>query len=228
MSVLDELRKENPHLEIYDIYGEEFRRFGRISDLDCSEMIEYMEKETEIPKVGHHYILDDENMHGFSLYQTARNENYGLVDVELGYCNGHSSFLNGLEYHKTNEFNIAVTDMVLFLGMVQDVQDGMFDTKNARAFYVPKGSVIELYQTSMHYAPVEVYKSGFKCGVILQKGTNEITGIVDSEAKGEKRLLFKKNTWLMVHPEYKEFVNLGAYPGIFGTNFEIHTIHEQE
>ena len=64
--------------------------------------------------------------------------------------------------------------------------------------------------------------------MILERGTNEITGNVDSEAKGEKRLLFKKNTWLMVHPEYKEFVDLGAYPGIFGTNFEIHTIHEQE
>lgn len=226
MTVLEKLRAANPHIEIYDIHGEEFRRFGRVSDLDCGEMIHYMETETEIPETGHTYIPDDDRMHGFQLYRTAREENYGLMEIEVGYCNGHSSYLNGLEYHKTNEFNIAVTDMVIFLGMVQDVRDGVFDTKDARAFYVAKGEVVELYQTSMHYAPVEVYRSGFQCGVILQKGTNEITGIVDVNAVGEKRLLFKKNTWLMVHPDYHEFVALGAYPGIRGENFRINPVEE--
>ena len=221
METLDKLRKKNPHLKIYDIHSEEFKKFGRVSDLDCSEMIRYMEENTEIPQEGHYYIPDDEKMHNFSLYQKAKEENYGLMDIELGYCNGHSNYLNGLEYHKTNEFNIAVTDMVIFLGMVKDIQEGKFDTSHAKAFFVAKGEVVELYQTSMHYAPVEVYKSGFKCGVILQKGTNEITGIVDQNATGEKRMLFKKNTWLMVHPDYEEFVALGAYPGICGENFKI-------
>lgn len=226
MTVLEKLRAANPHIEIHDVHGEEFRRFGRVSDLDCGEMIRYMEAETEIPETGHYYIPDDDRMHGFELYRTAGEEHYGLMEIELGYCNGHSSCLNGLEYHKTNEFNIAVTDMIIFLGMLQDVRDGVFDTKEARAFYVANGEVVELYQTSMHYAPVEVYRSGFKCGVILQKGTNEITGIVDRKASGERRLLFKKNTWLMVHPDYQEFVDLGAYPGIRGENFRINPVEE--
>lgn len=224
MTVLEKLREANPDLTIYTVHDDEFKRFGKVSELDCREMIRYMEEETEIPKNGHYYIPDDEKMHHFRLYETAKKENYGLMDIELGYCNGHSSYLNGLEYHKTNEFNIAVTDMVLFLGMVQDIENGVFDTKNARAFYVAQGEVVELYQTSMHYAPVEVFASGFKCGVILQKGTNEITGIVDRNASGEHRMLFKKNTWLMVHPDYQEFVDLGAYPGICGENLKLNSL----
>ena len=226
MTVLERLQELNPHVKIYGVDSEEFRMFGKVSKIDCSEMIDYLQNQTEIPEKGHYYTPDDDKMHGFNLYKKAKEENYGLMDIELGYCNGHSNYLNGLEYHKTNEFNIAATDMVIFLGMVQDIKDGYFDTKDAKAFFVPEGTTVELYQTSMHYAPVEVHKSGFKCGVILQKGTNEITGIVDTSASDEHRMLFKMNTWLMVHTDYQEFVKLGAYPGLCGENYKINPLED--
>ncbi len=224
MNTLEKLQAANPHITIYDIYSTEFKRFGRVSQLDCSEMIDYLENQTEIPETGHYYTPDDEHMHSFKLYDVAYRENYGLIEVELGYCNGHSTYLNGMEYHKTNEFNIAATDMVIFLGCVIDMEGNYFDTKHARAFYVAKGEVVELYQTTLHYAPCKVFESGFKCGVILSKNTNVLTGIVDTNAVGEHRLLFKQNTWLMVHPDYTEFVELGAFPGIQGENFHINAL----
>lgn len=223
-STLERLREANPHITIYDIYSDEFKRFGKVSDLDCSEIIEYMDKHTEIPKEGNFYTPHDKNMEQFSVYKEAYEKNYGLVDVEIGYCNGHSTYLNGLEYHKTNEFNIGATDMIIFLAMVQDMEGITIDTKHARAFFLGKGEVVELYQTSMHYAPCKVFESGFKCGVILTKPTNVLTGIVDRNATGEHRMLFKQNTWLVVHPDFKEFVDLGAYPGITGENYKINCL----
>lgn len=220
-NTLKELRKINPHVEIFDIYSKEFKRFGKVSDLDCSEIIDYLIRETEIPQEGNFYTPIDKNMEEFQVFKEAYNKNYGLIDVEIGYCNGQSTHLNGLEYHKTNEFNIGATDMVIFLAMVQDMNGNYIDTKDARAFFLGKGEVVELYQTSMHYAPCKVHVSGFKCGVILSRSTNVLTNIVDIKAEGEHRLLFKQNTWLVVHPDFKEFVDMGAFPGITGENTKI-------
>lgn len=220
-NTLAKLRKINEHVEILDIYGSEFKRFGRVSSLDCSEIIGYIQRKTVIPKEGNYYIPHDKSMEKFRVYREAYERNFGLVDIEIGYCNGQSSYLNGLEYHKTNEFNIGVTDMVIFLAMIQDLNGNYIDTKVAKAFFLGKGEVVELYQTSMHYAPCKVFESGFKCGVILTRPTNVLTNIVDVNAEGEHRLLFKQNTWLVVHPEFKEFVEMGAFPGITGENIKI-------
>lgn len=223
---LKRLREANKHIEIFDVHSNEFKRFGRVSSLDCSEIIEYMEKETTIPAESNFYTPIDLKMEKFRVYEEAYKKNYGLIDVEIGYCNGQSEYLNGLEYHKTNEFNVGVTDLVIFLAMVQDMDGNYIDTKNARAFFLAKGEAVELYQTSMHYAPCKVFKSGFKCGVILAKPTNVLTGIVDVLAEGEHRLLFKQNTWLVVHPEFKEFVDMGAFPGIRGENYKINCLED--
>ena len=45
------------------------------------------------------------------------------MPIQIGYCNGPNSTLNGLEYHKSSEINIAITDMVLLLGKVQEVEN---------------------------------------------------------------------------------------------------------
>lgn len=41
---------------------------------------------------------------------------YGELPIQIGYCNGHNSKLNALEYHRSSEVNVAVTDIILFLG----------------------------------------------------------------------------------------------------------------
>ena len=43
------------------------------------------------------------------------------MPIQIGYCNGNNNKLNGLEYHRDSEINIAVTDMVLMIGMEQDL-----------------------------------------------------------------------------------------------------------
>ena len=49
----------------------------------------------------------------------------------IGYCNGHNSLLNAVEYHRSSEVNVAATDLILLIGMQQDIEaDYTYDTKS--------------------------------------------------------------------------------------------------
>ena len=59
-----------------------------------------------------------------------------------------------------------MTDMILLLGKQQDIEsDDTYDTAKVKAFFVPAGTVIEVYATTLHYAPCGVDKKGFRCVV---------------------------------------------------------------
>ena len=108
--------------------------------------------------------------------------------------------LNALEYHKSSEINVAATDAVLLLGSKQDIKDDFtYDTSLAQAFLLPKGTAVELYATTLHYAPCGVGNDGFKVAIILPKGTN--LDLDEEHAKGEDGHLTAKNKWLLGHPD---------------------------
>jgi hypothetical protein len=147
---------------------------------------------------------------------------YGDMPIQIGYCNGPNSTLNGLEYHKSSEINIAITDMVLLLGKVQDVEDNFFNSNDVIAFFIPKGTAVELYSTTLHFAPCKVNNEGFKTIVILPKGTNDpLLSNIQKRTK-EDELLFMKNKWLIAHPEREQLINKGAHPGIKGENIKVY------
>ncbi len=143
---------------------------------------------------------------------------YGGMPIQIGYCNGHNKYLNALEYHRDSEINIAVKDLVLLLGQEQDIQaDHTYDTSKVEAFLVPAGTVIEVYATTLHYAPCHVNEDGFQCVVVLPKGTN--TDIRKEEGITlEDKLLFARNKWLIAHEDAKVD---GAFNGLKGENLHI-------
>ena len=144
---------------------------------------------------------------------------YGQLPIQVGYCNGRNRKMNAMEYHRTSEINVAATDLVLMLGRQQDVgEDGTYDTSLAEAFLVPAGTVIEVYATTLHYAPCHVEEDGFRCVVILPKGTNTDMEPVE-ELFFEDKLLFAKNKWLIGHREGGLPKN--AYLGLRGSNPEL-------
>ena len=58
---------------------------------------------------------------------------------------------------------------------------------------------VEVYATTLHYAPCGVDGAGFKVAIVLPKGTNLD---LDREHKGgEDGHLTAKNKWLLGHPE---------------------------
>ncbi|WP_152655216.1 DUF4867 family protein [Oceanobacillus sp. CFH 90083] len=222
--VFKQLKENNPNQTIHHITAEEFEKYGKIlNGFDWKEWNEIM-RDKDIPHDTNQYIASDPELEKAKLTQRIAATLYAGMEVQVGYCNGPNSHLNGLEYHKGSEINIAVTDLVLILGHTGDIHKNQYRTEKLDIFYLPEGTMIEIYQTTLHFAPCKVHKEGFKCMVILPKGTNEPIDFNKTVTMEEDELLFMKNKWLLAHPDRKPLISKGAYPGIIGENLKIEAI----
>ena len=219
---VNELREKNPGIRIASVEDtEEFKTYGRIvAGFDFSEFIAYMKEKTGIPENGNTYVASVPEME--SLPEAAKIQNllYGGMPIEIGYCNGRNTTYNGFEYHKGSEINVAVTDFMLCLGHTWDIRDNTYRVEDVEVFYVPQGTAIEMYQTTLHLSPCRTCDAGFKGIVILPRGTNtplEKGTPVDDES----RLLLQKNKWVIAHPEREPLMKQGAVGGVKGPNISL-------
>ena len=205
-------------MEIRKVTDPEFKVYGKIvTGYDCGELLKAM-GQTPVPE-DVVYVASDRELEGLEVSKRIQKNMYGQLPIQVGYCNGRNRKMNAMEYHRTSEINVAATDLVLMLGRQQDVgEDGTYDTSLAEAFLVPAGTVIEVYATTLHYAPCHVEEDGFRCVVILPKGTNTDMEPVE-ELFFEDKLLFAKNNWLIGHREGGLPKN--AYLGLRGSNPEL-------
>ena len=204
-------------MKIKKVTDPEFSRYGRVIDgYDFSKLIKAMEH-TPLPE-DVIYEPSIEELEATDVAIDLKMRVYGELPIQIGYCNGHNSKLNALEYHRSSEVNVAVTDIILLLGAEQDIEpDFTYDTSKVEAFLVPAGTAIELYATTLHYAPCHVNESGFQCVVVLPKGTNtELT--FETASEGEDKLLTAKNKLLIGH---EEAAIEGAFNGLKGANVGI-------
>ena len=205
-------------MQIKRVTDQSFSPYGRvIKVVDCTQLIEAMEQ-TPLPD-DVIYVPSDPALEALPVFQTLQNQLYGELPIQLGYCNGNNHKLNALEYHRTSEINVACTDLILLLGRQQDIaQDYTYGTYKVEAFLVPKGTVIEVYATTLHYAPCNA-GGKFRCVVVLPKGTNlPLAGQIGD--CGEERLLFASNKWLIAHPE-SGLDKDGAFVGLVGENLSV-------
>lgn len=216
----DELVRINSHLKIETVFDNAFSAYGKVIEgYDFSDLINYMEQRIGIPDQGNVYVASVPEMEQFEVKEYLANGFYGEMPIQIGYCNGRNSTLNGLEYHLGSEINIAVTDLVLLLGKLQAVKNKKYKAEDVEAFFVKKGTAIQLYETTLHFAPCKTNLEGFKCLVILPKGTNE--PLDNDKSKYGDGLLFARNKWLLAHPDRKVLIDKGAWPGITGENIEV-------
>lgn len=188
-------------MKIQNVNSPEFGTYGRvITGYDVSGLMEGM-LETPLPD-GVEYVASVPELEALPEAEALAAGIYGQMPIQIGYCNGHNRRLNALEYHRDSEVNLAVTDLVLLIGRQQDIgEDYTYDTSLAEAFFVPAGTLIEVYATTLHYAPCQCSEEGFRCVIVLPRGTNgELTGSVEVK-NGEDRLLFARNKWLVGHEE---------------------------
>ena len=159
-------------MQILSVNDDEFKKYGRVVDnVDFTELIQEL-KRTPIPS-GVVYEPAVKELEALPIRLDISSVVYGEMPIQIGYCNGHNSKLNALEYHRDSEINIAATDMILMLGLLTDVNDDyIYDTANVKAFRVPAGTAVEVYSTTLHYAPCGIDGKGFQVAVVLPKGTN--------------------------------------------------------
>jgi hypothetical protein len=211
--------KGGGNMVIKKVTDDKFKRYGQIlQNYDCSELIEKM-KNTPVPS-DVIYEASIEELEELQIAKELRAREFGELPIEIGYCNGNNYLLNAVEYHRSSEINVAVTDLILLIGFKQDIEDDYsYDTSKIEAFFVPAGTIIEVYATTLHYAPCNANKDGFKCVVVLPKGTN-LSLENKIKKSGEDALLFAKNKWLIGHKD-TDLGTQGAFIGLKGKNISI-------
>ncbi len=204
-------------MKIQNVTDAAFRKYGRvISEIDFTELIDAMEKSPLPEDVVYEPSID--YLEATSLMDKLQTAYYGELPIQIGYCNGHNHLLNAVEYHRSSELDIACTDLILLIGCQQDITDDFtYDTNKIEAFLVPKGTGVELYATTLHYAPCSVGDAGFKCIVVLPKDTN--LPLDKKHAGYEDALITAKNKWLIGHAEGG--LDAGAHIGLIGPNVSV-------
>ena len=195
-----------------------FKAYGRvITGYDFSGLLKAMEH-TPLPE-DVIYIPSLPELEALSDAKELARGFYGQMPIQIGCCNGHNKKLNAVEYHRDSEVDIAVDDLILILGKQQDIEeDHTYDTSRMEAFLVPAGTAVEVYATTLHYAPCHVKDEGFRCVIVLPKGTNLDMEPVDVKDP-EDRLLFARNKWLIGHAEGG--LPEGAFIGLKGENLSV-------
>lgn len=205
-------------MKVNSVFDREFRQYGQVLEgYDYQELFEKLQ-ETEVPEKGILYRASVPELESCEVSAEFRERGFGGMPVELGYCNGTNDTLNCLEYHKSSEFNIAEDDIVLLLGLQCDIEDGIYDTSRVKAFLVPAGTGVELYATTLHYAPCGYRGEGFRVVCVLPRGTN-IGGPKPAGSGIEAKMCRGTNKWLLSHPESDEAQD-GAYAGLTGENLK--------
>ena len=204
-------------MDIQKVTDASFGKYGKVLEgYDLSRLLKEMEH-TPLPK-DVIYVPSVEELEALPVAADFQRRAYGGLPIQIGYCNGDNHKLNALEYHRSSEINVAVTDMILLIGMHQDIEaDYTYDTGRVEAFLVPAGTAIEVYATTLHYAPCTAAEGGFRCVVILPAGTNTELTFAPGE-DGEDRLITAKNKWLIAHEDAKIE---GAFCGLKGENLSV-------
>lgn len=204
-------------MDIKKLTDTSFGRYGKVlTGISYEKILKEMEH-TPLPK-DVVYVPSVEELEALPEAAGICRTGFGGLPVQIGYCNGENHKLNALEYHRSSEIDIAVTDLILILGSQQDIEPGdVYDTSRAEAFFVPAGTAVELYATTLHYAPCSAGDGGFRCVIVLPRGTNEPLTFEPAK-EGEERLLIAVNKWLIAH---EEAGIEGAFCGLQGENLSV-------
>lgn len=201
-------------MEIKKVTDVAFRKYGRIiEDIDFSALVEALAS-TPLPDEVI-YEPSVEALEALPVFEELQRKTYGEASIQIGYCNGKNYYLNALEYHRSSEVNVSGTDAILLVGARQDVTDDFtYDTSFVEAFLLPKGAAVELYATTLHYAPCSADENGFQVAIVLPKGTN--LPLDEEHRDCEDALLTAKNKWLIGHPQAG--LAEGTHIGLIGEN----------
>ena len=202
------------------IFDAEFSPYGQVHKGYKLDGLLAAMKAIPLPESGTTYQPTIPELEALPIFELFGANAYGGMPVQLGMCWGRNTKLNCLEYHRDSEFNVGTHDFILLLAKQDEIVDGMLDTAKVRAFRVPAGVLVEVYATTLHYAPCHTDEAeGFRVAVALPRGTNEAKPAIKAITE-EDQLLWARNKWLLAHEDSAE-AGQGAAVRLSGDNNDI-------
>ncbi|MGR3742392.1 DUF4867 family protein [Companilactobacillus sp. DQM5] len=214
MDKITRFREANPNKKIHTIDSSDFKKFGEIkTGYDISDISEYFSNSVKI-KEKNLYTTSNSEIENFDVVKQLSNDIYPGVETQAGECTGHSKDFSAVEYHQGSETNIFFTDVIMVLAKRSQMTNNNINIQESgEIYFVPKGTVIEFYSDTLHYAPIQVTDEGIKILVMLIKGTNEE---LPNNFKSSNRIITKINKFQVVHKSRKDKINNGAVIGVTG------------
>ena len=208
-------------MKIYSVFDPEFKRYGQVvtgMDETLQEILTALEK-TPLPE-NVDYVPEDTILQELPATTEVAEHLFGGMPIQMGWCNGFNTKLNCLEYHRDSEFNLSTTEVIFLFAKQDEIEDGVLDTAKVKAFRVPAGVMVEVYATTLHYAPCHCDAAkGFRVLVALPWLTNTDRPVMNNKTP-EDEILTARNKWLLAHPESSEAKN-GAKVGLTGVNIDL-------
>jgi len=206
-------------MTIHSVYDPAFKPYGKVLEGYDTAGLQKAMRDIPMPEAGVAYEPGIDSLEACAVFAPLRDRAYGGMPIQLGLCWGHNTKLNCLEYHRDSEINIGAGDFILLLAREDEIEDGMLDTSVVKAFRVPAGVPVEVYATTLHYAPCQTTGDGFRVAIVLPRGTNTEKPRCEPTCE-EDRWMTARNKWLLAHPESSE-AKSGAHIGLKGENIDV-------
>jgi len=220
--MLAELRQRNPGLEILEVTDPGFAMYGTIHHtVELPEMRRflYAKEKTE----DEFYVPCDDTLMEMEEAKQFKDDMFGQVPCQVGWYYGNGTKLNAIEYHKCSEVLYEYEPCILILGLLWDIKDDSLDTGTMKLFYVPANTCVELYATTLHYAPCRAGRGMVMQIVAQSMGTNTPLLKPADGYERENKYLLQRNKWVLVHPEAAKLIPDG-FVGLNGNNITINPI----
>ncbi len=208
-------------MKILPVTDPSFRAYGQIlTGYHLKPLLTEMERVTPQSATRTEYVPCQKELMELPVAKEIADGAFGGMPIQIGWCNGYNTMLNALEYHRDSELNVGTRDFILLLARRTEIENGVLDTGKVKAFLCPAGTLIEVYATTLHYAPCSTGAGkGFRVAVILPAGTNLERPVISVKNK-EDELLWARNKWLLAHADSSEATQ-GAKVTLRGNNIDI-------
>lgn len=217
-------------MDIYEITDPSFARYGRIvTGVDTAPIVDVLKTLPLADDVD--YAPSVPELESLDAAAFFRDHVFAGLPIQMGYVAGHNTRLDCLEHHMCSEFVLDTEDVILLLAKRDDVEfvgdaDSPFgmrarlDTAKVKAFAVPAGTIVEMYNSTLHFAPIGANETHeFRGLVVLSKGTNTDKPDIDPTCL-EDLTLWAKDNWLLVHADAPQ-ASQGGYIGLVGENIDL-------
>ena len=95
-------------MKIESVFDRAFAPYGKVlPGYDTSELLEALEKYTPLPEATD-YVASQPELEALPIAEKLAVNAYGGMPIQLGWCNGHNTRLNCLEYHRDSEINLSL------------------------------------------------------------------------------------------------------------------------
>ena len=188
-------------MEIRSVFDPAFKPYGRVVEGYPVDGLLAALKTPPLPDAVA-YTPREEALHAAADAQAIGEALFGGMPFQLGWCNGHNTRLNCLEYHRDSEFNLGTEDFILLLAKQDEIENGVLDTAKVQG--LPRSGwacLMEVYATTLHYAPCHCGsgRRAFSVMVALPAGHQHGLSAPVAAPNAMDAQLWARNKWLIAH-----------------------------